>query len=114
MHHPAVDVVELQSLQAALQAAERGLVAMELSPVLGGDEDLTPRDRAGREGRGERLSDLRLRLLACIDVGRVDEPVAVAERRSNGLARLRCTEAVCAEADVRHEHTTEQERAVGE
>ena len=114
VHHPAVDVVELQSLQAALQAAERGLVAMELPPVLGGDEDLTPRDRAGRKGRGERLPDLRFRLLACIDVGRVDEPVAVAERRSNGLARLRCTEAVGTEADVRHEHTTEQERAVGE
>ena len=72
-----VDVVDAEPAQAGVEADLRGVVAVVADPQLGGDEDLVAVDA----GAADALADLAL---VVVGGGRVDQPVAVAQRGLDG------------------------------
>ena len=73
--------VEPEPAQARVEADVGGVEAVVADPQLGGDEDLV----AGDAGAADALADLAL---VVVGGGRVDQPVAVTERRLDGGRRL--------------------------
>jgi hypothetical protein len=69
-----VEVVQAQVVHAGLEGAQRRVVAVVADPQLGGDEHL----RAVDAGVAEALADFPL---VAVGGGRVDQPVAVGDRR---------------------------------
>lgn len=86
MEEEEIDIVGSQTLQGVVQGPEDVVVAVQMVPDLGRDEEVLPRDRrVFLEVVLDRLTDL---VLVEIEPGAIKVPVANAESMKDGVVGL--------------------------